>query len=139
MRLFADTSILLAAAGSVAGSSHALFTLAPKQGWTLVGSPYVVEEAERNLDKLPPEATARWASLRPQLTLVDDVVTIDRPTLITASKDRPVLFTALAHADVLLTLDKADFATVLGSTFYGLPVLLPYDFLQRERDAGSLT
>jgi hypothetical protein len=55
-----------------------------------------------------------------------------------ASKDRPILFTALAWADVLLTLDKADFADVLGGTFYGLRVMLPYDFLQHERAAGRL-
>jgi hypothetical protein len=73
VRLFADTSVQLAAAGSVTGSSHALFALP-----------------------------------------------------------------ALAEADVLLTLDKADFTGLLGSTFYGLPVMLPYNFLQRERDAGRL-
>jgi len=41
-------------------------------------------------------------------------------------------------ADVLLTLDKADFADLLGGTFYGLSVLPPYDFLLRERAAGRL-
>jgi hypothetical protein len=49
------------------------------------------------------------------------------------------LFTALAWADVLLTLDKADFSEMLGGTFYGLSVQLPYDFLDRERSAGRLT
>jgi len=38
----------------------------------------------------------------------------------------------------LITLDKADFADLLGGTFYGLPVLLPYDFLRGERSAGWL-
>ena len=138
MKLFADTSVLLAAAGSVAGSSHALFALAAEQGWQLIASPYALGETERNLPKLPPSAAARWETLRSRLTIVSDVVSLDRPALFTASKDRPILFTALAHADVLLTLDKADFADLLGSTFYGLPVLLPYDFLERERTAGRL-
>ena len=39
---------------------------------------------------------------------------------------------------VLLTLDKADFAGMLGGSFYGLRVLLPYDFLEQERAAGRL-
>jgi hypothetical protein len=39
---------------------------------------------------------------------------------------------------VLLTLDKGDFARLLGGTFYDLPVLKPGDFLQRERIAGRL-
>jgi hypothetical protein len=48
------------------------------------------------------------------------------------------LFTALAWSNVLLTLDKADFADILGGRFYGLDVLLPYSFLERERAAGRL-
>jgi hypothetical protein len=55
-----------------------------------------------------------------------------------ASKDRPILFSALAWTEVLLTLDQADFADVLGGTFYGLQVLLPYEFLERERAVGRL-
>ena len=39
---------------------------------------------------------------------------------------------------VLLTLDRADFMGVLGTHCYGLPILLPYDFLERERAAGRL-
>jgi hypothetical protein len=69
---------------------------------------------------------------------VDDVVSLDRPAIFAASKDRPILFTALAWTQVLLTLDKADFADLLDHTFYGLWVLLPYDFLQRERAANRL-
>jgi hypothetical protein len=38
----------------------------------------------------------------------------------------------------LLTLDKGDFADVLGGAFYGLRVLLPYDFLEQQRTAGRL-
>ena len=83
-------------------------------------------------------ATAEWLRLRPQVAVVDDVLTLDRPVIFSASKDRPILFTALAWAQVLLTLDKADFADVLRGTFYGLRVQLPYEFLQRERAAGRL-
>ena len=72
------------------------------------------------------------------MTVVDDVVVLGWPVVFAASKDRPILFTALAWADVLLTLDKADFADVLGGSFYGLRVLLPSDFLQHERADGRL-
>ena len=138
MRLFLDASVLLAAAVSPTGLSRALFTLAGQQGWVLVTSPYVLTEVQRNLGKLPAQATADWVRLRPQLAVVDDVVTLDRPAIFAASKDKPILFTALAWTQVLLTLDKADFADLLGQTFYGLQVLLPYDFLQRERTAHRL-
>lgn len=136
MRLFLDASVLLAAAGSGNGSSRALFSCAATRGWVLLSSPYALSEALRNLPKLPPDATGEWVRLRPQVTVVDDVVSIDRPVIFAASKDRPVLFTALAWADVLLTLDRVDFANVLGGTFYGLDVPLPYDFLERERASG---
>lgn len=104
----------------------------------LITNPYAVNEVLRNLLKLPVSATSNWLRLRPRLSIADDVVSLDRPTIFGASKDRPILFTALASADVLLTLDKADFADVLGGTFYGLRVLLPYDFLSQERAAGRL-
>jgi len=71
--------------------------------------------------------------------VLDDVVFLDKPVIFAASKDRPILFTALAWSTVLLTLDRADFADLLGGQFYGLDALLPYDLLQRERDAGRLS
>jgi hypothetical protein len=138
VRLFLDASVLLAAAGSAAGSSRALFGYAPAQSWELVSSPYALNETLRNLAKLPPPATSEWLRLRPRMIVVDDVVSLDRPVIFAASKDRPILFTALAWTEVLLTLDKSDFADLLGGTFYGLRVLLPYEFLQRERAAGRL-
>jgi hypothetical protein len=108
------------------------------QNWSLISSPYALNEVLRNLAKLPPDATTDWLRLRLQLIVVDDVVALDRPVVFAASKDRPILFTALAWAKVLLTLDKADFADLLGGRFYGLEVMLPYAFLQRERAAGRL-
>ena len=60
MKLFLDTSVLLAAAGSVNGASHALFSLAAKQGWALLSSPYAVNEVLRNLPKLRTSATNEW-------------------------------------------------------------------------------
>lgn len=138
MKLFLDTSVLLAACGSAQGSSRALFGYAPVQGWTLMTSPWVVTEVTRNLPKFPPAATGEWARQRPQLVLVDDVVSVNRAVVFPVSKDRPVLLTALAWSQVLLTLDKEDFTGLLGSHFYGLPILPPAEFLIRERRAGRL-
>ena len=60
-------------------------------------------------------------------------MTIDKPAVFPVNKDRPILFSALAWADVLLTLDRRDFSGLLGAQFYGLPVLTPGAFLERER------
>lgn len=138
MNLFLDSSVLLAACGSATGASRALFQLAPQNGWVLLVSRYVLSEVERNLSLPSPAAIGDWQRLRPQLRVVDDVLSLDRPAIFPASKDRPILFTALAWADVLLTLDRGDFDAVIGSQFYGLPVLVPADFLIRERSAGRL-
>ena len=70
--------------------------------------------------------------------MVDDVVTVDRALVFPVSKDRPVLLSALAFAQVLLTLDREDFRGVLGGECYGLPIRLPSEFLEIQRAAGRL-
>ena len=138
MRLFLDSSVLLAASGSSLGASRQIFRRARSNEWTLFTTPYVIEEVLRNLPKLPPTATAEWARLRPALLLSDDVVTLDRPAVFERAKDRPILFSALAWADTLLTLDSDDFGGLMDKTFYGLAILRPGAFLERERTAGRL-
>lgn len=48
MRLFLDTSVLLAACGSATGASREIFRRAPANDWTLIATPYVVAEVLRN-------------------------------------------------------------------------------------------
>jgi hypothetical protein len=138
LRLFLDSSVLLAASGSARGASREIFRLASGHGWSLIATPYVVEEVITNLPELTPTGGAVWEQLRQHLILLEDVLTLDRPAVFSRAKDRPILFSALAWADILLTLDHGDFADLLGRTFYDLAVLKPGDFLQRERAAGRL-
>ena len=79
---------------------------------------------------------ATWVRLRERLVLVDDVLTINKPTVFPVNKDRPILFSALATADVLLTLDRADFSRLLGTRFYGLAIMTPGTWLTQEREPG---
>lgn len=138
MRLFLDTSVLLAASAPASGASREIFLLAPSNGWVLLATPYVVAEVMRNLPDLPLVATTEWVRLRSQLLIMDDVLTLDRPVVFPAGKDRPILFGALAWTDVLLTLDRRDFGSLLDGNFYGLPVLKPGTFIARERASGGL-
>ena len=97
MRLFLDSSVLLAAAGSTSGASRLLITAAGRKRWTLLTSAYCVREVEHNLPKLAPEATADWRRLiKPRLTVVGTHLVIDRPLIYRAVKDRPVVITALS-------------------------------------------
>lgn len=138
MRLFLDTSVLLTACASTRGASHEIFRRAPTHDWILIATPYVITEVLNNLTAFPPSASAQWDNLRSSLILLDDVLTVDRPAIFAAGKDRPILFSALAWAEVLLTRDTGDFGTVLGQTFYELTVHTPGSFLQQERRAGRL-
>jgi predicted nucleic acid-binding protein len=132
VRLFLDSSVLLAAAGSTSGASRLLITAARRKRWTLLTSAYCVREVEHNLPKLESEATAGWRSLiKPRLTVVGTHLVLDRPLIYRAVKDRPVVITALSlKADVLLTLDRDDFHDLLGSSVYGLPIRTPGEFLK---------
>ncbi|MGC3988501.1 MAG: PIN domain-containing protein [Chthoniobacteraceae bacterium] len=138
MRLFLDASVLLAAAASEKGASRQIFEMAPANQWQLITTPYVVNEVVKNLPDFPFVATGKWASLRTQLLVMDDVLTLSLPVDFPAGKDRPVLFGAFAWADVLLTLDRKDFGRLLDSYFYKLLVLKPGVFIERERAAGRL-
>jgi hypothetical protein len=95
-------------------------------------------EVLHNLPKLAVSASADWIRLRNELGLVDDILTLDRPAIFPVAKDRPILCSALAWADVLLTLDRGDFGALLGHEFYGLAIRTPGAFLERERAAGRL-
>jgi len=138
VRLFLDSSVALAASGRPRGASRAIFTFAAANGWELVSSGYSLAEVTRNLGKLPVDATNEWQRLAGRLRLVRDVWTSDRPAVFGVAKDRPVLFTAAAWTDVLLTLDTADFLTLLGNRFYALQVLTPGMFLEWQRAIGEL-
>lgn len=138
MRLFLDTSVLLAASGSDKGASREIFRLASRNQWSLITTPYVIEEVRRNLSHFPVNVSADWNRLQGGLMLMDDMFTLDRAAVFAPAKDRPILFSALAWADVLLTLDRGDFEKLLGNEFYGLAILTPANFLMRERAEGRL-
>ena len=138
MNIFLDSSVAIAASLSATGASREVFNHTPRQGWRLIVSPWVLREVRDNLANKPPEAVRTWVSLRAKATVENDELTFDWPIVFEASKDKPVLFSALACADVLLTLDRRDFRDLLGQTIYGLRVLTPGEFLRIERENGRL-
>lgn len=138
MKLFLDTSVLLAAIGSEKGASRELFKLAVSQDWQLIATPYVLNEVEANLVQLPAIKTKDWDDLQPKLSIAEDILVLDLPVVFEPAKDRPVLFGALAWADVLLTLDQADFGKLMDQSFYGLKIMRPGAFLMDQRESGRL-
>ena len=140
MRLFLDTSVLLAAAGSRNGASRFVVTQAAAQGWDLVSSDYCEIETRRNLPKLGRAASTAWTNtLAPRVRLVRASLTLDKPLVFPRTKDRPVAITALAaRADWLLTLDENDFHLKLGRELYGLRIATPGEYLLEQRAQGAL-
>jgi hypothetical protein len=128
----------MAAALSSSGASRQIFDRAARQNWALLISPWVLRETNQNLIGRDPETTVTWLSLAARAWIERDILTFPWPLVFQAAKDKPVLCTALAWADVLLTLDRRDFGNLLGQTVYGLAVLTPGDFLRSERLAGRL-
>jgi predicted nucleic acid-binding protein len=135
VRLFLDSSVLLAAAGSTSGASRLVIKSAKHADWVLLTSAYCVREAEHNLPKLSPKAATDWHRLiKRRLTIVGTHLVLDRPLIYRAVKDRPVVITALSlKTDVLLTLDRDDFHDLLGMSVYGLPIRTPGEFLRELR------
>jgi predicted nucleic acid-binding protein len=130
VRVFLDTSVLLAASVSRDGSARRLFRHARREGWELVTAHWCVEEAVRNLRAKYPVSLPAWRTLRRQLRVVPSTLVLDRPLVFAANKDRPVLVSALASgADALATYDRADFQDRLGRAVYGMRIALPRDLL----------
>jgi predicted nucleic acid-binding protein len=136
LNIFLDSSVVLAASLSPTGGSRMVFDLAIRRRWQLLVSPWVLREVRENLANKPVEASRAWAALRSRVLIEGDELIFDWPLNFDVTKDKPVLITALACADVLLTLDRRDFRTLLGQTVYGLRVLTPGEFLHAEREAG---
>ena len=138
LRIFLDSGVALAASMSRTGASREVFHLAGYQDWTLLVSPWVLREVWLNLADNSRQSVHAWVMLRFMLEVEDDELTFDWPVTFGKSKDKPVLSSALACADVLLTVDRRDFSELLGKTIYGLRVLTPGEFLRIERGAGRL-
>lgn len=140
MKLFLDSSVLLAAAGSGQGASRFVVQQAAAQSWYLLTASYCVEEKQRNIRKLGSTAAAYWkATLLPVLTLVPIELIYDKVLVFPKAKDRPVLLSALgAEADVLLTLDESDFQRIIGGQIYHLLIRSPGRFLMEQRAAGLI-
>jgi len=80
MKLFLDSSTMLAASGSATGASRLLVKEAFSRGWHLLSSLYCLEETRRNLGKLGPKAVRDFESIvAPRIEYTPTTVVADRP------------------------------------------------------------
>ena len=136
-RVFADSSVLIAGAGSPSGASRAVLTMAEIGLFKLVVSRQILDECERNLRKKLPAALPIFTELLAAISLeiLSDppAAEVARWEAIIEAKDAPILAAAvLAAPDRLLTLNPKDFTPEVAIQS-GLVIQAPGDFVQEIR------
>jgi predicted nucleic acid-binding protein len=137
LRVFADSSVLIAGAGSRSGASRAVLIMAEIGLFKLIVSRQVLTECERNLRKKLPAALPILAEL---LAVIDPEIQPDPPLAEIACwekfiepKDAPILAAALqAKSNRLLTLNTRDFTPEVAAQS-GLTIQTPGQFVQTIR------
>lgn len=118
--VFLDANVLYVIAGD---PDCRLFAAVMAGKARFLASPYVVEEARRNLD---PADRANLNRLRAKLRLVPDCFGPPPAGIELPGKDVPVLASAaMARADLLVTLDHDHFGRLYGRTIGGVKVITP--------------
>lgn len=137
LRVFVDSSVLIAGAGSPSGASRAVLTMAEIGLFQMLVSPQVLDECERNIRQKLPRALNVFAQLLaaidPEIVPEPPVETLAQWERIIAAKDAPILGAAImAQADCLLTLDVKDFSLDVENTS-GINIQSPSEFVQQIR------
>lgn len=89
MKLFLDSSVLLAASGSAKGASRLLMVESADWGLELVSSLYCFEETRQNLPKLGIQAEADFEqNVAPFVECIETRLLVDRPLVFPVTKDR---------------------------------------------------
>ena len=137
VRIFLDSSVLIAGSASTQGASYAVILLAEIGLIKAVISNQVVEECERNLAKKLPQSLGVFRSIvstinpeilsDPELSEVSSLMDIIEP------KDVPILGAALqGEGSCLLTLNTKDFTPNVADRV-GLKIQTPGQFIQEVR------
>lgn len=138
MKLFLDTTVLLAASESPLCASREIFQRAYSNEWTLLTTPYVLLEVTRNLSNLSSHGIYDWNVLRRQLVVTQDMPLFNRSATSEPAQANSILSSAMACAESLLTLDDEDFGSLMQTTLCGLVILRPGVFLKQLRASGRL-
>lgn len=137
-RVFADSSVLIAGAGSRRGASRAVMIMAEIGLFKLVLSRKVLEECQRNLSEKVPAALPVFAELMAHIEpeILPDPLPEEsaRWQAIIKAKDAPILAAAVnAGVDRLLSLDMQDFTPEVAAQS-GLIIQTPGDFVKKIRE-----
>jgi predicted nucleic acid-binding protein len=143
VKLFLGTSVLIAAIGSDRGTARFIIEEAAARGWELITADYCAEETQRNWSKLrqsPAVSAYIWKTvILPKIKILPVRLVLNKPLLLSKTKDRPVVISALAaECDWLITFDKGDFHAELGQSVYGVSIGTPKEFLLGQIRQGMI-
>ena len=134
LKIFIDTSALIAGITSKTGASAAVLDLCEAEIVRMVISRQVLTEADRNFSAKLPNLTTQFRNFIRNLApmLVDDPPpeAIEKAMAIVDRKDASILAAALAaKADFLVTLDKKHFLSAQIRRKIPIKVVTPAEFL----------
>ena len=135
IKVFIDTSVLIAGVASVTGASAAVLDLCESETVQMVISRQVLVEADRNFSSKLPHLVTQYRQFIQDLAplMVDDppATAVKKAGALVGRKDAAILAAAIEEkVDYLITLDKKHFLT--GKTPQDIPleICTPADFLK---------
>lgn len=138
LRVFLDSSVIIAGSASSTGASRAVLILAEIGLFKAIVSHQVIDECQRNLAKKLPAAMPAFLELLTRLSLevVDNPASqeVAQWQTIIEAKDAPILAAALrANANRILTLNTKDFTPAVALQA-GIILQTPAQFIQSLRE-----
>ncbi len=135
IKVFIDTSVLIAGVASVAGASAAVLDLCESETVQMVVSRQVLVEADRNFSAKLPNLVSPYRQFIRVLAplMVDDPppTAVKKASALVGPKDAAILAAAIEEkVDYLITLDKKHFLKEKTSPDLPLEICTPADFLK---------
>jgi predicted nucleic acid-binding protein len=135
LRVFLDTSALLAGLNSPTGAAGTILTACFIGEITPIISPQVIEESERNISLKFPKLQLPFQSfllIPPEVTSTPTLAQIRKAYKIIPTSDAPILAAALkVQPNAFVTWDIRDFLKKQVQKRTPFPILLPGEFLKQ--------
>lgn len=135
LRVFLDTSALLAGFNSPTGASGVIVAACFSKDIIPIISPQIIEEAERNIAAKFPKLADTWHSfllVQPSITKTPSLRQVQAAYELLPTSDAPILASAIeASPDALVTWNTKHFLRPRVVAAVHFPILIPGDFLDQ--------
>ncbi|MBI2426864.1 MAG: PIN domain-containing protein [Candidatus Kerfeldbacteria bacterium] len=143
LRVFLDTSAILAGLNSPSGGAGVVLSLVSSSKIVGVISPQIIEEGEHVVGLKFPQLYLAWTSfllLQLEVTPTPSLTQVRRAYTLLPTSDAPILASAIqAKPDALVTWNTRDFLRPHVVESVKFPIFRPGDFLQLAREKRILS